>query len=289
MAYDKLSFLSGVAAGRNMESWPAFDTEENPPFMFIIKMPYYDRTIGEDVYIYRTGLLVFQDGGLIDWGDGNYTEVAPSSQSHSQSHTYQDEDSYVVRIWGMTAGWLGTGYFTTNIKLAYTHILTVLPKLSDFTPYRMFENWNNLEYLPDFLFEKQDSGVRDIREMCAGTHIQKIPDGIFSGITLSGYIDEAFYNCRIREIPHNLFNGQSGITSVYNLFGNSSLRSIPDDLFSPCPDITNFTSCFAGCSSVEGRVPPLWERYQNVYSEDCFAGLNPRLVENYADIPEEWK
>ena len=53
------------------------------------------------------------------------------------------------------------------------------------------------------------------------------------------------------------------------------------------PNITTFTECFTGCSKLTGNAPTLWSQFSGAERVRCFQGCTK--LDNYADIPEQWK
>ena len=53
------------------------------------------------------------------------------------------------------------------------------------------------------------------------------------------------------------------------------------------PNITTFVECFLGCSKLTGNAPTLWSQFSGAERVRCFNGCTK--LDNYADIPEQWK
>ena len=53
------------------------------------------------------------------------------------------------------------------------------------------------------------------------------------------------------------------------------------------PLITNFYETFKGCSKLTGTAPTLWMQFSNASGGACFNGCTK--LDNYADIPDQWK
>mgnify|MGYP003319340420 CR=1 FL=1 len=126
MPYDKQSFLSGIAVGRNLESWPAFEgTDVDGAFSMLVEVV--------SGFNFRT-YTYFGDNLLIDWGDGSYTSfTAYSTREEVFRKTYSTPGSYVVTI----TGDLRSIYIVTSTNTYNTSLKAILsplpPSMSDIT------------------------------------------------------------------------------------------------------------------------------------------------------------
>lgn len=86
------------------------------------------------------------------------------------------------------------------------------------------------------------------------------------GSGYNGDFERLFYSCtRLRRIPRNLFVWQRPTTLAYTFYN--------------CPALTGSTP------EVDGMK--LWERFPDIPHDQCFRGCT--LLDDYAEIPEDWK
>lgn len=82
------------------------------------------------------------------------------------------------------------------------------------------------------------------------------------------------------------------LITVANLFDRSNIVTVPDNLFRGCDNLVDFSNCFYGCNDMRGRTPKvdgleLWERFPDANGQFCFYECTG--LDNYDEIPEEWK
>ena len=113
----------------------------------------------------------------------------------------------------------------------------------------------------------------------ANTKLAKI-NGIFAGCSLlTGGLDGQLFarNGKLENV-NSAFHGCSGLRGELSggLFSNTNN-----------PLITNFGETFRGCSNLIGTAPTLWMQFSNANGSACFGGCTK--LDNYADIPDQWK
>ena len=96
-----------------------------------------------------------------------------------------------------------------------------------------------------------------------------------------------------------MFDNCSQVTTFKATFsGCSRLISLPEGLFDNCPNVevwglentdSRYASrgTFYNCISLTGKAPELWNR-DNV-KDNFFCFYNCTNLENYDDIPDDWK
>ena len=113
----------------------------------------------------------------------------------------------------------------------------------------------------------------------ANTKLAKI-NGIFAGCgLLTGGLDGQLFarNGKLENV-NSAFHGCSGLRGELSggLFSNTNN-----------PLITNFGETFRRCSNLTGTAPTLWMQFSNANGSACFGGCTK--LDNYADIPDQWK
>ena len=273
MAYDKLSFLSGVAAGRNMESWPAFEPVNTGHFSFVI-----DTSLGGSTeYSFRVGRL---SPIIISWGDGTTSTITQGSGS--PSHTYDNHGVYLIVVIGYVTGVSFNAGSTAAEKMAAESLILVETpieadpnasgqgKLISFES--MFKGCINLVEVPDSMLTSfYDNGyhiysTKSMFEECRS--LRRIPSDLFSGCIFDEdmhihdpVIDRMFYNCKsLKSISPRVFGSEfSKIKSVDSLFRGSGLRTVPTGVFSSFDHCGDFTSCFANCEQLRDTGSSLFQ------------------------------
>ena len=253
MPYDKLSFLSGVAAGRNMESWPAFDAVDGM-FSFII-----DTQAGGARY-YSLGLTIDPNnsGVTISWGDGS----TQSGVSGTNGHTYSVDGIYIIIVVGLVKDVSFSGFGGSLLA-----VNSPIPADPDATLKRnylsnMFKGCSNLQALPKGLFHNfYDNhyviyNIESVFDGCSS--LRKVPDDLFEGATLLTPFDSGvmvasrmFAGCSaLSEVPAGLFsNSEFGkIQVAEEIFAESGLEEIPDHFFSTFTICTRFNDAFSKCT-----------------------------------------
>lgn len=122
--------------------------------------------------------------------------------------------------------------------------------------------------------------------------LEKIPDGLFSTNINATNFNNVFYGCKqIKgKVKKSIFPTEvveNEITFTSTFMWCTNLEGIEEDAFDNYPNIISFDRTFNQCTALTGRVPELWNR-DNVKSYGgCFSEV--LSIENYIDIPEEWK
>ena len=312
MPYDKQSFLSGVAVGRNMKSWPAFEGGG------LLEFFAFDITIDDEEVLpleYTSWRCNFPNGGQISWGDGTIETILPTSTLSYLRHVYESIGEYRIVVFGCAGNMILN---QSDHRQYLKRVLTPFPSTASITPYRAFSYCTNLESLPLGLFSYATILGRDARYIC--DHCQRlsdIPGDLFlnidpteleSAFEAVGYFltepvqipSSLLWNCasltsvarifefaNITEIPDALFRDCEALENATNAFSSTKIEAIPENIFAGCPGITNLIETFQSCRYVRGNVPELWISHPNANGTKCFNGV--RFADNYNDIPSDWK
>lgn len=316
MPYDKKSFLSGLAAGRNARSWPRQYGDN-----------YFIFTLAADAGVQiRSPFLVLD--GWIHWGDGtaermnNNPEDVPQSEiagyGSVKYHTYSESGEYTVILEGNLRKWGASRHndlYAADYP-ALTSVITPFPiSMKGITDANnMFAMTRNLRKIPDGLLDNISDSIESAWAMFYKSGISKIPDSFFRGCKLTepdavaylfedsglseippdlfaytpeiGFLDQVFTGTPVRSIPSGLLAPLEGLYFVRGLFAATQIREIPSLLFVGNPLITDFQSCFYNCAAASGPAPLLWEQFPDAFGFNCFYGCTG--LSNYADIPRSW-
>lgn len=257
MPYDEKSFLSGLAAGRNVQSWPVAN-ETKGDIVLLMDFPFNFHGI-----IAGTNID-------IDWGidsvlePSRYQHIDDASSGVAISHSYA------------TAGAMWLVKFSGNI--------TNFKCYDDNYPYIWADSgiYGVLTPMPETM-----STLTDCSKMFYGCNrLAIVHPQLFDSLTNVESFELTFGNCHINTIPIGLFRRNTRATNFKQCFKFSGLSSVPLDIFDSCPNINDLTECFYG-SSITSAVPELWNTYPNAAHYGCF-GRNPDIA-NWADIPADWK
>lgn len=316
MPYDKKSFLSGLAAGRNARSWP--------------------RQYGDNYFIFtlaadageRIRSPFFTLDGWIHWGDSTVERVnndpgdVPQSEivnyRTTKYHTYAVAGEYTVIFEGNLRSWGASRHddLYASSYPALTSVITPFPVTMKGHPdaNNMFSMTPNLRKIPDGLMVNIAESTKSAWAMFYKSGISKIPERFFLGCNFTEFdaVDYLFASSGLSEIPIDLFAYTPGIShidwlftgslidhipagllapleSLYfvrGMFAATPITRIPQSLFSGNPLISDFESCFEGCSSLGGAAPSLWEQYPDAFGFSCFRGCTG--LSNYETIPRSW-
>ena len=241
MAYNKDSFLAGLAVGRSLWKPPVKSAEMVDYFAFTIVL---NEETGKDYYVYVSSPRV---SNVVIWGDG---VVSSSYGSQDASHTYDDYGTYQVKIRGN--GITRIGLTNTGPKAkAVVSIDTPLPPLV-FSIEENFKGLVNLEHITPLLFYKCAPRLRSVKSGFSGcTRLTDISRHLFRGCSALTDLSGCFYDCpNIKEIPQGLFKDCSAATTFDSCFALTSYDQsaiptvLPDYLFQDCHDAVSFRRCF---------------------------------------------
>lgn len=244
MPYDRQSFLSGVAVGRNMESWPAFDRADRGYFAFLLLAS------SETSMTFCFANLWFE--GIIDWGDGTRSEhQLVEIQPH---HTYSEPGYYMVSMSGdLWRIWFNSPNSYPDSPKMVIAIQTPFPTYperrpdpsvpADLVAIQGFTRCSNLIYVPDDPFRNYKKQGLNVTITTSGlfsgcSSLKKIPQNLFVGLTFSTNSEptfsDMFYGCTsLTEIPEDLFDNDTISTRyTHEMFkGCSGIKHIPSGLF----------------------------------------------------------
>lgn len=277
MLYDRDSFLTGVAVGRNLQGWPRLDFALYAPLIFVI------RITSTTFRLYNVIWKGYK--GIISWGDGTETDYTETPLSvYSITHEYPEAGRYIISI-----------RFSNDCPL-YDDTKTLFPPslvgmfqgvgstlLSVLTPFptvystvtnakQMFCQCTNLIGFPATLFINTPNitNITGLFEGC--TALASVPDGLFTNNTRINQAPYAFDRCSsLVSIPADLFYGLDIYDFSYCFYGCYSLTAIPDGLFDTCTNAYSFISCFDGCSAIREIPIGLFEKTKAQSMERCFA------------------
>lgn len=317
MPYDKKSFLSGLAAGRNARSWP--------------------RQYGDNYFMYtltaEAGVQVrspyFVLDGWIHWGDGTVDRVNNDPGDVDvreiyeyrtyRNHVYAESGEYVCIMEGNLRSWAANTHGTIRPASypALTSVITPFPSSMKGHPdaTNMFTSTPNLRSIPEGLLSGISesitsawgmfcrSGITKVPEklfwgcnfplqngaaeyLFAGSGLTEIPPDLFAYTPNVDYLNQTFIGTPITSIPPALFAPLPHLYSVNYTFMSTNITSIPYNLFAGNPDMINFISLFENCLEVSGEAPPLWEMYPFASGTFCFTGCEG--LSNYNSIPRSW-
>lgn len=320
MPYDKNSFLAGLAAGRNAESWPANGYNLGTDvFMFTVSVtggvqfdsPYYVLK-GEILWGDGSAIIVDNDPGDVSPGDlYNYRRKS--------SHTYADSGKYQIIMLGILKDFSVErvpSYYDETPYESLISIDTPFPEGMSNVQYlkRNFRYTPNLKSVPpNLLVNVRDnlvsaeatffhSGITSIPgelfygcnaqlyRTFEGSELLSLPANLFADSPELTSLTRTFFGFKGTSIPEGLFDPLFNLGSVAEIFSQAKLTSIPYEVFNPVnnPNMYDFRSAFYGLTDCYNAAPPLWERYPDfgIYTDECFAYGN---FSNKAEIPREWK
>lgn len=236
MAYDKTSFLAGLAVGRNMESWPAMEGEN--VFKFTVNVP---------AGTYYSPWMVFS--GTIYWGDGTNSSFnnIPTNYYESESfrgrtsHTYSDAGKYKITLSGTLLDWSIIRYSTT---LSYNDTLVSI----------------------DTPFPRSMSEKTFLTGTCYGCRsLVKLPPKLFKNCPAIEDLGTFCWRCSaLQEIPDKLFYGCRNVTNVSRFFMSCNLDSIPSDLFAQMPNVENAAGMISYNRMIQNIPHGLLDPLQNL-------------------------
>lgn len=286
MAYDRDSFLAGVAVGRNMLGWPEMHGVGKDFFAFTIKI----ETAPFDYSFY---------GRMYDcavtWGDGTSEIVPYDSGSNTITHTYNVTGVFQVKVLGrMTQLRFGQSNGSESARRLIS-VDTPFPE-----PYHtiyqttvglesLFKGCQNLEHFPNNLFVNiAASGLQidSLRSAFADCQkLTRLPKKLFKGLTITARdISYLFGGCTsLTVLPEDLFSNPSfnNVLNVSMLFTGvpidqipfrlpftsatsangifyacPELREVREDLFSECTNLQTVNGCFSssGIESIPGNL-----------------------------------
>ena len=288
MSYDEVSFLSGVAVGRNMRSWPMLDQPEGL-FRFSILIREMRDVFGHPLIVPSVYRFAFQGAGTVDWGDGSTTEYGYST-SRAASHSYAEAGLYQVTFdgklnWIRWSAVIGSGVDSDSTK-ALISIDAPLPEHYSTEALaldcrNMCLNCTSLVHIPRRLFSRQAASgayLSDLDYIFTGcSALRQLPPDLFEGIEIRAEsMAFAFRFCAIRQIPETLFAGVTGPMSFEYCFNDcAALTEIPAGLFDNCVGATDFSACFNGCSALTEIPAGLFDSCTNATDfSTCFAGCS---------------
>ena len=204
---------------------------------------------------------------IVNWGDGSTGHV--TSWNHAlKTHTYINNGTYDVEIWGTCEGW---SFDNAGTRSKITHILD----------FGVSTGFNGFKYL-----KAGFKGCVNLVSICAGGFLAS-----GTGCLTDGF-EETFSMCyNLSSVPENLFRYHPNVTTnaFRSTFSQAGLlETIPSNLFryNTAASTYAFYATFHSCSSFNG-IPVDTYRYNiNVSTSGfalCHAG-NIALTSLPADI-----
>lgn len=273
MPYDKASFLAGIAAGRNMRSWPIREHTEAGVFQFTV---WIDQTNTTMNYRFRAHM-----DGKINWGDGNEEDAVTDGPTAACWHTYESEGLYQItvsgKIYSVTPGYTSTEIDSSSVWFksakALISVDTSLPPVPQdagrpfyISLYRMFRCCENLRVLPLGLLRNRAQDGVYFHSLGAMFHrckmLEAVPADLLQGLhfdtdgsSTAHSASAMFEECRALSIlPEGVFDNEelSFFTNAMGIFRECrSLANIPEGLFDHFTQVTNFASAFYNCRALE--------------------------------------
>ncbi|MBR3554765.1 MAG: hypothetical protein IKN89_02520 [Oscillospiraceae bacterium] len=317
MPYDKKSFLSGLAAGRNARSWPRQHGDNY--FLYTLTAE-----AGREV---RSPYYVLD--GWIHWGDGTVDRVnndpgdidvsTIGDYRYYITHTYEASGEYTCIMEGNLRSWSANDRRTlfADTYRELTSVITPFPNSMKGQPdcVQMFNGTPNLRSIPDGLLGNICESLTSAWGMFRYSGIPKIPEKFFLGCNFQaqiGAFDFTFSQSGLTEIPPDLFAYTPAVDYMDQTFTESAITSIPPGLFAPLEDLYGLRATFGGtsiesipynifsnnlkmmifdtvfdyCVSASGEAPPLWEMFPDADGYWCFHQCTN--LSNYNDIPRRW-
>ncbi len=116
-----------------------------------------------------------------------------------------------------------------------------------------------------------------------------LPLNLFRYNILVTDFSQTFDSCTgLTSLPSDLFQYNTLVTTFYSTFGHCiHLTAIPSGLFDNNTLVTSFINTFLLCADLTGDAPELWLRDPEPTGTTCFYTCTE--LDNYADIPAEWK
>jgi len=264
MPYDQASFLAGVAAGRNMESWPAIEGSEI--FRFTVQVTAGDVLSGN----YKSPYMFFR--GDIYWGDGTSSSFdnvsnlpyppSPTRYRGRAFHAYSAEGLYQITLKGYLLEWgTGMGDYGGNEDQSLISVDTPFPhSMIGYThPYQIHSTFSyarNLVSLPDGLYKNVKYTRIDYQfNMC--NSLITLPPGLFDGCESVIETEHMFNYCfRIESIPPRLFAGMPNLISATGFFGSCpAIHYVPPGLLDPLQKLENASYMFNAAYSSGAPFP----------------------------------
>ena len=250
MPYDKMSFLAGIAAGRNMRSWPTMEYGTN---VFCFTLLVSESTFNR--YVFTATF-----SGTIYWGDRT---SETGSWTGRIEHTYSIEGLIQVMLVGdLTDICFSLGYFSiiNDMLISIDSPLPPIPQSYPRPIQRTLQNHffgcRNLISIPDGYFDKwfeDDLVIIDSENLFAYCEMASLPDHIFDKIKLASGVRllDMFSHSAIAELPDDLFSSEEfrKVSNIAGMFdGCDNLYSLSNNLFANFSGATNAAALFRDCS-----------------------------------------
>lgn len=278
MAYDEDSFLTGLAVGRNMKSWPSMEDATVSVFIFTVQFD----TQHQNPMPLEIGSCVFH--GVVFWGDGQSEQVDVSG---SLSHIYAYDEAY-----DGTYQVFMVGQFGRNRSLAFTFSDSIS------RPNHAVISIDSPLPLPYDVIMGNQEPYCDIGGVCLGcTKLESVSNGFFELYEKDGIYVEGmssiftgceslinfpnFYRVKFKARPEprywvSLADAFRGCKLMQNfpqgLFSNPTIKNVQDmsRIFADCEnllaDISHYT--LKNCTG----VTDLTSAFRNTATRSIDAG-----------------
>ena len=213
---------------------------------------------------------------IVDWGDGNATEIASiTSSTRYPAHKYEDTSrqyNVVVKgvvtnlngtstsyIAGVTeiAQW-GTGNAYTDVKIT-SDFITYLPeaKGTEFAKLKnvQFRNCKKLVNVSPKLFhgctKTTLTSVASLFEGCSS--LPSLPSGLLDGLTGITSVSKMIYNCSsLTDVPEDLLKDVKNNCNIAYFFGGcNSLKTVPEGIFKSLTNVNSIGNLFENNTGIE--------------------------------------
>lgn len=305
MAYDQQSFLAGVSAGRNMQSWPVLSTGGNAVFAMTIRVE--ESASLPASFFFGARYIPY---GTVKWGDGSSTTL---QSARGSTHYYDQAGVYQIVFVGKIVGLnLDQGGNHSRYVVVESFDTPVPPIPPDWTLGRStFVRLSNLEYdtIPAGFFD----GITAIPGTYAdrlvsvfenARMLRSIPDGIFKRVRFRPSLDTGilsaaslFEDCVALEyVPDDLFDfdGVQYISTMYKAFwtdrgGVRPLNQLSGDFLSKCTSLEDVSECFGSQLFTEGIPLDLFDHCPNITNfRGAFSGISIPAGAIGKPVPELW-
>lgn len=229
--------------------------------------------------------LSYEDGLIIDWGDGTTTTREGTNTRYQTSKTYSTDGDYYVTIIGnlkdIAFYWkYSSGSWTTRNTTALKAVLTPLPKtMSDVTTCNQMFVYSSVQSVHPGLFSKMPN-VTEFRGLFTMAPLKEIPETLFKWCPLATDFNACFRQTSVETIPEKLFENNPMAEDFGLCFEScAQLTDVPGDLFANNPDAKSFYQCFQHTNKLVSVPGNLFTN--NVVAEDfsyCFANSGVKEV-----------
>lgn len=180
--------------------------------------------------------------------------VTESTSPETITHTYQLPGTYRINLRG-SFKWIGG--VSTNLK----------------------------ETLIEIELPSQNSPIKEISTAAFRdyTKLQDVHEKLFHNLAETQWCFALFYNnISLRRLREGLLDPFINCFDFsYAFANNTALLYVPENLFLKAVKCRNFISTFNNVSSLQSKIPPLWQTHPEAVHNNCFTGCTK--APNYAE------